>query len=214
MDETRSRTKQAAQHGALDEREVDPNPIEQFKTWLAAAEKAGCPEPTAMTLATATAESRPSARMILLKGVDARGFVFFTNYESGKSAELEANPRAALLSWWYALQRQVRVEGRIERVSGQESDAYFRSRPARSQLAAIVSPQSRVIESREELVRRVDALAEELGADEPARPAYWGGYRLDAESIEFWQGRPDRLHDRLRYTRGDDAAWTIERLAP
>lgn len=214
MDETGSRSKPDAPHGALIERDVDANPIEQFKTWLAAAEQAGCPEPTAMTLATATAAGRPSARMILLKGVDARGFVFFTNYESRKSAELEANPRAALVSWWYAMQRQVRIEGRIERVSGGESDTYFRSRPARSQLAAIASPQSRVIEGRDELVRRVDALAVEHGADQPMRPAHWGGYRLEPELIEFWQGRPDRLHDRLRYARGDGEAWTIERLAP
>jgi pyridoxamine 5'-phosphate oxidase len=166
-----------------------------------------------MTLATATPDGRPSARMVLLRGFDERGFRFFTNYESRKGGELAANPRAALVFWWGELERQVRIEGRVERTSRAESEAYFSSRPPGSQLSAAASPQSRVIDSRAVLERRVAELATGHQDGELPLPDFWGGFRLVHEVIEFWQGRPNRLHDRLRYRR-DGNAWKLERLAP
>ena len=200
-------------HG-LSEDEVDADPIRQFAVWLDAAIAADHPEPTAMTVATATPDGAPSARMTLLKGLDARGFVFYTNYESRKGQELAANPRAALIFFWVLLERQVRIEGRVERTAPEESDAYFHSRPLGSQIGAAASPQSQPVPDRATLERRFAALEAEYAGGEVPRPAHWGGYRVIPETIEFWQGRPSRLHDRLRYTRQPGSAWRMERLAP
>jgi len=198
---------------ALAEADVDADPVVQFGRWFEQAEQAGLLEPHAMTLATATPDGRPSARMVLLRGFDERGFCFYTNYESRKAAELGANPRAALVFWWDKLERQVRIEGTVERTSRAESEAYFASRPPGSQLSAAVSPQSRVIGDRAALERRVAELATAVPDGHVPLPDFWGGYRLAHEVVEFWQGRPNRLHDRLRYRRAGDT-WRIERLAP
>jgi pyridoxamine 5'-phosphate oxidase len=194
--------------------DVDRDPVVQFGRWFDDAQAAGLVEPTAMTLATAAADGVPSARMVLLRGVDHRGFVFYTNYESHKAAELAANPRAALVFWWGELQRQVRVEGRIQRTSHEESAAYFRTRPPGSQFGAWASPQSRVIPGRAVLDERVAELAAAYPDGDVPLPPFWGGYRLVHEVVELWHGQPDRLHDRLRYTRATDGGWRIERLAP
>lgn len=200
---------------ALNKADVDPDPIRQFQTWLQDAIAADVHEPTVMTLATATPDGQPSARLVLLKGVDSRGFVFYTNYDSRKGQELAANPRAALVFYWQGLGRSVRVEGTVERVSAEESDTYFASRPLASRLGAIISPQSQVIPSREPLDQGLaEALAAYRDGGDPPRPAGWGGFRVTPTVIEFWQGRPNRLHDRLRYTLTDDGAWRIDRLAP
>ena len=198
---------------ALAEADVDADPVVQFGRWFEQAQQAGLLEPTAMTLATATPDGRPAARMVLLRGFDERGFCFYTNYESRKGAELAANPRAALVFWWGPLERQVRIEGRVTPTSRAESEAYFHSRPPGSQLSAAASPQSRVIDSRAILEHRVAELATRLPDGELPLPEFWGGFRLAHETVEFWQGRPNRLHDRLRYRRDGDA-WRIERLAP
>ena len=198
---------------ALAEADVDADPVVQFGRWFEQAEQAGLLEPHAMTLATATADGRPSARMVLLRGFDERGFCFYSNYESRKAAELAANPRAALVFWWDKLERQVRIEGTVERTSRAESEAYFTSRPPGSQLSAAASPQSRVVPDRTVLERRVAELATAVPDGHVPLPDFWGGYRLAHEVVEFWQGRPNRLHDRLRYRRVGDA-WRIERLAP
>ena len=192
----------------VDERELDADPVAQLRTWLADARAAGIELPEATTLATATADGAPSARMVLLKDADGRGLSFFTNYESRKGVELAENPRAALVIYWHALGRQVRVEGRVERLPAAESDAYFESRPPGSRRSAAVSPQSAVIAGREELERAAAA----LGDDVP-RPPGWGGYLLVPSLWEFWQHRVDRLHDRFRYRRGE-GGWVVERLAP
>jgi len=198
---------------ALAEADVDADPVVQFGRWFEQAEQAGLLEPTAMTLATATPDGRPSARMVLLRGFDERGFCFYTSYESRKGIELAANPRAALVLWWGELERQVRIEGTVTRTSREESEAYFHSRPPGSQLSAAASPQSRVIEGRATLERRVAELATGSPDGKVPLPEFWGGYRLAHEVVELWQGRPNRLHDRLRYRRVGDA-WRIERLAP
>jgi pyridoxamine 5'-phosphate oxidase len=188
-------------------------PLEQFRRWFAAAGNAGTRAPHAVALATSTADGSPSLRMVLLKGFDEQGFVFFTGYPSRKAAELDANPSAALLFYWDPLGRQVRIEGSVERVAEDESDAYFATRPRGAQLAAAASRQSTVLSGREELDARVAELASEYeGADVP-RPDHWGGYRLRPEVYEFWQHREDRLHDRIRYRR-DAGGWAIERLSP
>lgn len=198
----------------LSETDMDADPLRQFQTWFQQALAANLPEPTAMTLATATPDGQPSARVVLLKAFDASGFTFFTNYDSRKGRELTANPRAELLFFWPQLQRQVRIEGTVERVTEAESDAYFRSRPLGSRLSAWASAQSEVIASRDELEERMRQLAQRFADDEVPRPSYWGGYRVRPLSIEFWQGRPDRLHDRLRYRRLQPDGWRLERLSP
>jgi pyridoxamine 5'-phosphate oxidase len=190
---------------------VAPDPVAQFQSWFAEAERA-VPLAEAMTLATVDAGGAPNARMVLLKGFGPEGFRFFTNYESAKGQELAANQRAALVIYWRELDRQVRIRGEVERLPAGESDAYFASRPRDSQIAAAISPQSRPIE-REELDRRYAELAAELGDSDPRRPEHWGGYLLRPEVIEFWQGRESRMHDRLVYTRQPDG-WEIQRLGP
>jgi pyridoxamine 5'-phosphate oxidase len=197
----------------LDERGVNPDPIQQFQVWFDQAVAAQLPEPNAMTLATATKAGVPSARIVLLKGVADRGFVFFTNYESHKGQELAANPVAALVFLWTVLERQVRIEGCVERVATEESDAYFQSRPLESRLGAWTSDQSQVIANREVLEQRYQELHAQYGGQEIPRPPHWGGFRLIPSMIEFWQGRPSRLHDRIRY-RWQENHWLIERLAP
>jgi pyridoxamine 5'-phosphate oxidase len=198
----------------LQETDLHPDPFREFRAWFDAAVAAQPINPDAMTLATATPDGQPSARVVLLKGVDERGFVFFTNYESRKGMELDANPRAALVFYWPALERQVRVEGRVERTSAEESDAYFRSRPWGSRLGALASPQSRVIPGRDVLEQRMTELLRQYPDHDIPRPAHWGGYRLVPTLIEFWQGQPNRLHDRLCYERREDGSWDIRRLAP
>ena len=188
-------------------------PLRQFSEWFEAARAAGVEVPETMTLATATADGAPSARMVLLKGADEDGFVFFTGYESRKGAEIEQNPRAALVFHWQPLGRQVRVEGPVERVREQESAEYFASRPRGSQLAAWASRQSRPLESREELERRYVELEREYEGREVPRPPHWGGFRLRPEAIEFWEHRDNRMHERLRYTRASDG-WSVELLSP
>ena len=200
-------------HG-LSEADLAPDPFAQFQAWFDTALAAGLPEPNAMTLDTATPDGRPSARMVLIKGVDPRGFVFYTNYESRKGRELEANPWAALVFYWPELERQIRIEGRVERVAAEESDAYFASRPLGSRLGAWASPQSQVIPGRDVLEARLRDLEARFASGDVPRPPHWGGYRVVPEAVEFWQGRPSRLHDRLRYTRQADGRWAIERLAP
>jgi pyridoxamine 5'-phosphate oxidase len=202
----------------LDERDVASHPFTQFERWFDEAVKAEITEPTAMTLATADAEGRPSARIVLLKAVDPRGFVFFTNYESRKGRELAARRDAALLFFWPELERQVRIEGTIEKVDAPESSAYFASRPLGARLGAWASPQSDVIDGRSELETRfaaMEARYRDAGDDIP-RPPHWGGYRLAPSVLEFWQGRASRLHDRIRYRRDpqNPDRWAIDRLAP
>ncbi|CAN5537391.1 pyridoxamine 5'-phosphate oxidase [soil metagenome] len=199
----------------LREQEVDPDPFRQFAVWLSEAIRdAAAREPVAMTLATADARGRPSARMVLLRGVNERGFTFYTNYESQKGRELAENPYAALCFYWDALGRQVRAVGRVERLQLEESQAYFASRPPGSRVAAWASPQSRVIADRGELEARFAAMGRRHAEAAPPLPPFWGGYRLIPAEMEFWVGRPDRLHDRLRYRRGGPGeGWRIERLA-
>jgi len=198
---------------SLDEQNVALDPIAQFSRWFQEAMGSACAEPNAMTLATAEQDGRPSARIVLLKGFDARGFVFFTNYRSRKGRELALNPQGALLFHWIELERQVRIEGEVEMVAREESDEYYASRPLGSRLGAWASPQSEVIARREELQSRLSEVSAKFG-DDPPRPEHWGGYRLAPDVVEFWQGRPNRLHDRVRYIRESATVWKIERLAP
>lgn len=198
----------------LDEKLVERDPIKQFQLWFADAIAAKLPLPEAMNLATATPEGRPSSRMVLLKQVDDDGFVFFTNYHSTKAAQLENNPYAALVFYWPQLERQVRVEGRVERTPAQESQEYFQTRPRESQIGAWASPQSSVIADREVLEQRARELEDYYHDRAIECPEYWGGYRLHPDRIEFWKGRVGRLHDRLVYERSSGGDWTIKRLAP
>jgi pyridoxamine 5'-phosphate oxidase len=204
--------RQSYEVGALDEADADADPFRQFARWFEQALAAEIMEPNAMALGTVDAHGRPASRMVLLKGVDAKGFVFFTNYESRKGQDLAANPLASLLFWWDRLHRQVRIEGRVEKVSAEESEAYFKSRPHGSRIGAAASPQSRVIGSRAELEERFRALESAHPEDLP-RPLHWGGFRVVPDHFEFWQGRQSRLHDRLVYRPASDI-WRIERLAP
>lgn len=194
--------------------DVHAHPIEQFRTWFEEALKSQSLEANAMTLATADGQGRPSARIVLLKGFDDSGFVFFTNYESSKGREIEVNPYVSLLFFWAELERQVRIEGVVEKVSADYSREYFQSRPKGSQIGAWASPQSRVIESRDVLEQRMREFSEDFKHDEVLPlPEFWGGYLVRPRNMEFWQGRESRLHDRIRY-RHEDGAWKMERLAP
>lgn len=198
----------------LSRSDLDPDPFLQFQRWLEAAVEAGIEDANAMGLSTASASGRPSARMVLLKSFDTTGFVFYSNYQSQKGRELDENPHAALLFYWRGLLRQVRIEGTVTRLLAAESDAYFHSRPRESQLGAVVSPQSRVIVGRDRLEQQLAAVAARYHAQTIPRPANWGGYRLLPDLFEFWQDRPNRLHDRFRYTQRPDKSWRIDRLAP
>jgi pyridoxamine 5'-phosphate oxidase len=197
----------------LDPASCDPDPIIEVRRWVHQAIDAGVPTANAMTLATVDERGRPVARVVLLKEIDDRGCTFYTNYRSRKAADLAAQPYAALVLYWEPLHRQIRIEGAIERVSPEESDAYFASRPRGSQIGAIASPQSQPIASRADLEELVAAVTRELGDAPPARPAHWGGYRVVPDMVELWQGQPSRLHDRVRYRRADDG-WLRDRLAP
>ena len=198
--------------GQLSETEVPENPLPLFQLWFDQAIKAQCPEPNSMTLATADKAGNPSARIVLLKGADQNGFTFFTNYESQKGKDLAVRPQAALLFHWHELERQVRIKGDVERVEAAQSDVYYHSRPPESRIGAWASPQSAVIPNREFLEEAESRFKAEFG-EEPPRPEHWGGYRLHPTEIEFWQGRPSRLHDRIHYQLVN-GAWKITRLAP
>lgn len=198
----------------LVEKDLARDPFRQFEKWFQEVEAAKIPEPNAMVLATATRDGRPSSRTVLLKGLDGRGFVFYSNFESRKGRELEANPRATLLFPWVALERQVIVEGSVAKVAREESEAYFHSRPRLSQLSAWVSQQSSIIAGRTLLEESLRELEKKYAGQEVPLPPHWGGWRLAPETVEFWQGRRSRLHDRLRFRREKDGAWVVERIAP
>lgn len=215
MESRATHARKEYERGALDETTAHPDPLRQFSRWYDEAVAAGISEPEAMTLSTVAADGRPSARVVLLRNFDARGFCFFTNYASRKGRELAVNPWAALTFHWADLERQVRIEGHVARTSAAESDAYFASRPSNSRIGAWSSPQSDVIAGRA-VLEDLFARHREAFPDDTLipRPEHWGGFRLDPDRIEFWQGRPSRLHDRLVYRRDSDKAWHLERLAP
>jgi pyridoxamine 5'-phosphate oxidase len=198
----------------ITEKQLARDPFRQFEKWFQEAEAAKLPEPNAMVLATASRDGRPSARTVLLKGLDGRGFVFYSNYESRKGRELEGNPRATLAFPWFAVERQVIVEGVVAKLAREECEAYFHSRPRLSQLSAWVSQQSSIIPGREVLEENLRTLDKKYAGGEVPLPPNWGGWRLAPETVEFWQGRRNRLHDRLRYRREKDGSWLVERLAP
>lgn len=197
----------------LNEKTARANPFEQFELWIAEAFDKQLHDPNAMVLSTATPDGKPSSRVVLLRGFDEAGFRFFTNYESRKGIEIRANPHAALLFYWAEIEKQVRVEGLISKIDEKDSDAYFASRPRASRVGALISPQSRVIESRAALEKKFAELSEQMAEEEIIRPRNWGGFTLQPEVFEFWQGRASRLHDRLRYAK-TESGWQIERLAP
>ncbi|MBS1934064.1 MAG: pyridoxamine 5'-phosphate oxidase [Bacteroidetes bacterium] len=199
---------------SLSEKDIASDPFVQFTKWWNEAQQAQIEELNAMTLATASADGIPSARIVLLKGFDKNGFVFFTNYNSFKGQQLFENPRACLVFFWKEVERQIRITGIVERTSEKESDEYFNSRPAGSRIGAIASPQSEIIKDRNWLEEKEKKLAGELNEKEIKRPVHWGGYRVKPVTIEFWQGRSNRLHDRIQYTLQEDAKWNIDRLAP
>lgn len=201
------------QLASLSEHEVAADPFTQFSTWFDQAMKAEVPELNAMSLSTVNQQGRPSSRIVLIKDFDQRGFTWFTNYDSKKGHDLEANPHAALLFFWSALERQVRIEGRIEKISAQENDTYFNSRPLGSRQSALASAQSQVIANRSELEEKLSKVVATYGAH-PPRPEHWGGYRLVPDMLEFWQGRSSRLHDRIVYQKQNDGTWKIVRLQP
>jgi pyridoxamine 5'-phosphate oxidase len=198
----------------LRRKDLDPDPVRQFSLWFTAAVEAGLRDANAMSLATSSREGQPSVRVVLLKGFDTSGFVFFTNYDSEKGRQLDENPRCAVTFWWAEMERQVRICGETERTSREESARYFHSRPRGSQLGAWVSKQSEVIDGRQILEARLAQISERYAQGEVPLPPHWGGYRFKPEQFEFWQGRSNRLHDRFRYTRQGDGTWNIERLAP
>ncbi|HUJ43552.1 MAG TPA: pyridoxamine 5'-phosphate oxidase [Opitutaceae bacterium] len=202
------------QLAGLSEKDLARDPFQQFDRWFQEAEAARLPEPNAMVLATAARDGRPAARMVLLKGLDGRGFVFYTSYESRKGRELDGNPRATLVFPWIALERQVIVEGPVAKIPREEAAAYFHSRPRPHQLAAWASAQSTLLASRADLEQAVKAVEAQYAGREVPLPSFWGGYRLAPESVEFWQGRRNRLHDRLRFRRDPAGAWMVERLSP
>jgi pyridoxamine 5'-phosphate oxidase len=198
----------------LDERTVDRDPLRQLLAWLSDATRAGLLEPNAMTLATATGDGAPAARIVLLKGADEKGLVFFSDSRSRKGEELARNPRASLVFWWGELERQVRVDGTVAPVAPEESEAYYRTRPEGSRISAWASHQSQVVPDRSTLERRWEEAARRYAGVDIPRPPYWGGYRVTPTAYEFWQGRPNRLHDRIRYRLGADGLWSVERLCP
>jgi pyridoxamine 5'-phosphate oxidase len=202
-----------AAHG-LRRADLHSDPLQQFSAWFAAALAADIRDVNAMSLATATPDGRPSVRIVLLKGFDERGFAFFTNYDSQKGRELEANPHAAMAFYWTQLERQVRISGTVERTSREDSAAYFHSRPVGSRLGAWASKQSEVIDARQVLEARLTEMTERFENGDVQLPPHWGGYRVKPDCMEFWQGRPNRLHDRFRYSRQADGTWLIDRLAP
>ncbi|MEO5650461.1 MAG: pyridoxamine 5'-phosphate oxidase [Ginsengibacter sp.] len=199
---------------SLLEKNADANPLKQFEMWWQHAIESKIEEPNAMTLATCSASGKPSARIVLLKGITENGFIFFTNYTSRKGKEIEANPFVSLLFFWKEMERQVRIEGSIKKISARESDDYFSSRPRESRIGAWCSPQSAVIDSREFLQKNVEKYNAQFGNEIIPRPDFWGGYLVTPDRIEFWQGRPGRLHDRLQYSVTENRLWNIERLAP
>ena len=206
--------RQDYEKSALSESSVDPDPIRQFQLWFDQATGAGIAEPHAVTVATVSPEGRPSARIVLMRGFDDRGFTFFTNYQSRKGREIAANPFASMVFFWQALERQVRVEGQIVLTSEAESNEYFQGRPTGSKLGAWISNQSEVVASREALEAEMATIQERFPGDQIPRPPHWGGYRLVPDAIEFWQGRRSRLHDRLIYRKSLEGVWRIERLSP
>ncbi len=212
--ETIENLRQEYRSASLTEKEVAADPISQFAKWFAEALDGGLYEPNAMTLATATHDGKPSARTMLLKGFDKTGFTFYTNYLSRKGKEISKNPAACIVFFWPELERQVRIEGTLEKVSKEESEKYFQSRPKESQVGAIASQQSQVIPSRDTLENTWKELIEKFADKEVPKPAYWGGYVLKPQIVEFWQGRPGRLHDRIVYKRSDKSSWKIVRIAP